>query len=322
MIESPTEQLADGIHRIPLPLPLDDLQSINAYALESSAGLVLIDPGWASEVTDCVLRAAVSELGYRMEDISSVVATHGHWDHYTQALDLRRDYGSRLYLGEDERYSIDAFRNLDGVYPRQVELLRAAGAEELADIIDALHLQPHEAGISPAYPDVWMQGGDVLEFGDRTLFAHATPGHTRGHTVIVDPRAGITFTGDHILPRITPSIAFERDPDRNALPSFLSSLRLMLALPDTRMLPAHGPVSPSVHDRAFELLAHHDERLTTIRDLGADGKSPHQIARSMPWTRRNRRLDDLSPVHQMVAVLEVAAHLSYEYDPTPELNRS
>ncbi len=312
MTERLTEQLADGLHRIPLPLPLDDLKAINAYALESSQGLVLVDPGWATADTERSLTAALAELGYGLHDVTTMIATHGHWDHYTQAIAIRTDFGGRVFLGAGEEHSIDAFGTLVGCYPRQVEQLRAAGAADLADIIDAMPFQDHEKNVALGHPDVWLRNGDVLDLGDRTLTVHGMPGHTRGHIVIADADAGVMITGDHVLPRITPSIGFEREPEALPLRSFLSSLHATLELPDARMLPAHGPVSPSVHTRARELLVHHDERLTIIRELGVGGRSPHEIARSLPWTRHGRRLDDLDPVHQMVAILEVAAHLAYD----------
>ena len=38
-----------GVHRIPLPLPMDGLRAVNVYALETDDGLTLIDGGWAIE---------------------------------------------------------------------------------------------------------------------------------------------------------------------------------------------------------------------------------------------------------------------------------
>jgi len=40
-------QVADGVHRIPLPLPSDALQAVNVYVIEGADGLTLIDGGWA-----------------------------------------------------------------------------------------------------------------------------------------------------------------------------------------------------------------------------------------------------------------------------------
>ena len=75
----------------------------------------------------------------------------------------------------------------------------------------------------------------------------ATPGHTRGHVVFVDAAAELLFAGDHVLPHITPSIGFEAVPGPLPLGDYMDSLRLVRELPDRRLLPAHGPVSPSVH---------------------------------------------------------------------------
>ena len=43
-------EVAPGVHRIPLPLPLDGLRAVNVYALRDGDGLVLIDAGWALDV--------------------------------------------------------------------------------------------------------------------------------------------------------------------------------------------------------------------------------------------------------------------------------
>ena len=40
-------EVADGVHRIPLPLPMDGLKAVNVYVLETEEGLTLIDGGWA-----------------------------------------------------------------------------------------------------------------------------------------------------------------------------------------------------------------------------------------------------------------------------------
>ena len=40
--------VAEGVHRIPLPLPMDGLRAINVYVLETDDGLVLIEIGRAS----------------------------------------------------------------------------------------------------------------------------------------------------------------------------------------------------------------------------------------------------------------------------------
>ena len=48
------------------------------------------------------------------------------------------------------------------------------------------------------------------------------------------------------------------------LRDYLDSLELVRGLPDRRLLPAHGPVAPSVHARVDELIEHRHTRLAQI----------------------------------------------------------
>lgn len=304
------EQITDHVVRIPLPLPVADLHTVNTYAICGDHGVTLIDPGWANDASETVLVTALGRLGYTAGDVSSILVTHAHWDHYTLAVKWQRERGVKVILGAGERHTIEAFAASEAHYPVQAGLLRRAGAPELADSVQELELQPHEQDKPFGPPDVWLDGGEELDCNGRTIIAHATPGHTRGHVVYDDPTDGLLFTGDHILPRITPSIGFERAPEPLPLRSYLASLQLFLALPDARMLPAHGAVADSVQSRARELTIHHEQRLELVRGLvSAGAETAYEVAGQMTWTRREQTLAELGVVHGMTAVLEVYAHL-------------
>jgi glyoxylase-like metal-dependent hydrolase (beta-lactamase superfamily II) len=296
--------------RIPLPLPLKDLRVVNVYAVIGSDGVTLVDSGWADETSETVLVDRLGQLGFTPGDVKRILVTHAHWDHYSRAISWQRRYGTTVLLGRQEHHTIDAFDERTGAYPVQAGLLLTAGAPELAQAITDLSWEPYERDMPFGPPDVWLADGDEIDCEGVTLVARATPGHTRGHMVYEDRQAGVTFTGDHILPRITPSIALERAPEKLALRSYLGSLRLFLDLPDTTMLPAHGVVTPSLKGRAEELLEHHRDRLEVIRGLVAEGSSTaHDVSKRMSWTRHERSIDELGSVHGMTAILEVLAHL-------------
>ncbi len=63
-------QVADGVHRIPLALPDDGLRAVDVYVLG---------------------------------DVQRSLVTHIHREHYTQAVTLRREFGTRVGLGLGER---------------------------------------------------------------------------------------------------------------------------------------------------------------------------------------------------------------------------
>lgn len=296
---------------VALPLPLPDLQVVNSYVVLGRAGLTLIDPGWAYPPAEAALTEALHQLGYAVADIRRIVATHQHWDHYSLGVRWRNRHGMELLLGSGERHSLEAFaRQPDSVHPDQVGMLARAGAPNLARQIAGLTWEPYELGVAFDAPDRWLHDREVLACGDATLVVRETPGHTRGHVVFEDAEQQLVFSGDHLLPRITPSIAFERDPEPLPLRSYLDSLTLMLDLPDARMLPAHGHTAGRTRARAQELIDHHRQRLNQVSELVCAGYGTGlEVAEQMRWTRRERPLKELDIVHQMTAVLEVAAHL-------------
>jgi len=305
------------VHRIPLPLPNDGLRAVNVYAIEDGAGLVLIDSGWALEESRRLLEAALAGLGHDLGDISRFLVTHVHRDHYTQALVVRRLLGSRVALGTGEAPVLEEIRaNIGRFPPLMLARLRAAGAGDLArQLISAAG--PDEATQRRDWedPDEWLADGTEIALGDRTLRAIATPGHTRGHLVFHDARAGLLFAGDHVLPHITPSIGFEPLPADRPLADYLNSLAAVEALADAVLLPAHGPVAPSAHARAGELIEHHRKRLDAMLAVVAPGVSTaFEVAGQVGWTSRERALADLDVFNQMLAVNETIAHLDVLVD--------
>ena len=71
-----SERIAEHVVRVPLPLPLPDLKTVNAYAIFGSDGVTLIDPGWAYEPSETALRAALSDLGATPSDVQRILVTH------------------------------------------------------------------------------------------------------------------------------------------------------------------------------------------------------------------------------------------------------
>jgi len=311
--EPAVEDLGGGVHRIPLPLPLDGLKAVNVYAITDSGGVDLIDAGMAIVAARERLTEALHRLGYGLGDVRNFLVTHSHIDHYSLAVELRRDFRTLISLGEGERANLIATREMiNGTSGHRVfgaESLRRLGAEELIGQLSTLERR------GPMFvdwedPDRWVADGTDLDLRTRTLRAVHTPGHTLGHVVYHDAASEIMFAGDHVLPHITPSIGFEPAGNRMALRDYLGSLARTLALPEARLLPAHGPVCDSTHVRVHELLAHHDARLAeTLDAVRAGHATAFEVAKAIKWTRRQRLFDDLDLFAQIQAVNETAAHL-------------
>jgi uncharacterized protein (TIGR02118 family) len=302
-----------GIHRIPLPLPLDGLKAVNVYVIETDGGLVLVDGGWAILEAREQLRRSLKSIGYGFGDITRFLVTHAHRDHFTLATVLGRELGADVALGRGEEPTLDLLTDPEAMATNPfAAVLRTAGALEVAEewLATAEHAQVPDPMHWQA-PTTWLEGDqELLLDPERVVHAVHTPGHTPGHYVFADLHADTLFAGDHVLPTITPSIGFVLPRTELPLRDFLGSLAKVRALPDLRLLPAHGPVAPSTHARVDELLLHHDSRLDlSLRALGTDGCTAEQVARQLPWTRRERTYDELDVVNRGMAAMETLAHL-------------
>ncbi len=303
--------VAPGVWRIPLPLPTDGLRAVNVYAIADRDGFTLVDGGWALDVARKHLDAAMATIGGDVRDIRRFLVTHAHRDHYTQAIAVRREFGARVLIGIGEKSTIDLLTQpIPPGLERPLGALARHGASAVVEAIRAFGIAGEPADSGYGSPDAYVASGDRFEVGDRILEAIATPGHTAGHVVYVDRAAGLMFAGDHVLPHITPSVAFEPSPPKLALRDYLASLRLVREMPDMALLPAHGPAGDAVHERVDELLAHHASRLAEmLRVLSSDGHTSFDVASEIGWTSRKRKFADLDPFNQMLAVFETALHL-------------
>lgn len=304
-------RVLDGVHRIPLPMPQDGLRAINVYVIDGADGVSLIDAGWNVPGNLELLRDGLRSIDVGLAEVTDVHVTHIHRDHYTMGPELRRRVGARVHLGRGEEPGLRALNALrSGVPTDSLAQLRKAGAAAIAEESEREALaEPWDAADWES-PDVWTPDGAVTIAG-RPMQAVLTAGHTKGHLVFDAPDLGVTFTGDHVLPRISPSIGFELGGWDNPLGDYLDSLEAMLARPDAEMLPAHGAVGGGVHGRVRELLSHHESRLdaTLGRVRARAGATGLDVAEGLPWTRRERVFSELDLFNRMIATCETMAHL-------------
>ncbi|HNI70712.1 MAG TPA: MBL fold metallo-hydrolase [Marmoricola sp.] len=296
---------------MPLPLPMDALRAVNVYITETDQGLVLIDGGWAIPQAQELFVSGLRKLGYTSRDITRFLVTHVHRDHYTQAYVVGQETGAEVSLGIGEKASLDIMHSDELAEDPNIDRLVRAGAVEVAEAWRAMfHGQVRPSMDDYGYPTTWLDQDFSIDFGSRQVLAVSTPGHTQGHYVFADQEANLLFAGDHVLPTITPSIGFEPAWVEQPLRDFLESLAKVRALPDLKLLPAHGPVADSSHARVDELLAHHEHRLQQCIEAVDQGASTAwEVAALIPWTKRDRTRDELGPFDQVMAAFETLAHL-------------
>ena len=96
---------------------------------------------------------------------------------------------------------------------REAEFLRSLGASPAEAAAAVGTAADWEKFAAMALPDRLIEDGELADVPGWKLRALHTPGHTPGHLCFVDERSRRLFSGDHVLPRITPNISAQRgDP--------------------------------------------------------------------------------------------------------------
>jgi glyoxylase-like metal-dependent hydrolase (beta-lactamase superfamily II) len=201
------------------------------------------------------------------------------------------------------------------------KLSRAGAPDEHVAPLRAARAAGHTGslpGLRAALPDREIVPGELLDLAGRRLRAVWTPGHTPGHVCLHLEEShpaqlagnGRLFSGDHLLPEITPHIGLYEDPDdatvTDPLGDYLDSLERIGRLAPAEVLPAHQHAFTDAAGRVRQLLAHHEERLAGLLALLARPLTPWQVAERMEW---NRPWEEIPYGSRNIAVSEAEAHL-------------
>ena len=310
-----------GVRSVRVPIPDNPLGYTLVYVVDTDRGPVLVDTGWDDPASWDTLGEGLAACGTSPAEIHGVVITHHHPDHHGLSGKVREASGAWIAMHAADTAIVRRTRETrpGRWFAYMTAKLVAAGApeEHVAPLRDAAP-RTTLPGFSPALPDREIVPGELLDIPGRRLRAIWTPGHTPGHVCLhleeehpsQLPGHGRLFSGDHLLPEITPHIGLYEDPDdatiTDPLGDYLDSLERVGRLAPAEVLPAHQHVLTDAAARVRELLDHHEQRLTGLQSLLVEPLTPWQVAERMEW---NRPWDQIPYGSRNIAVSEAEAHL-------------
>lgn len=295
-----------GIHAIPVPTPFA-VGRINCYLIEGDP-LTLIDAGPRSEKSLQGLSDGVAQVGYSLDDIELVVATHQHIDHIGQISTVVEASGADVAA-------------IDLVVPRLAEfawgseqedqmavdlMVRYGVPEDIANVLKEVTASFRELG-APVTVNKPFAAGESVTMGSRSYETFHRPGHSPSDTVFWDAERELMFGGDHLLSHISSNPLISKPLDGStgrtrSLINYRDSLRATAEMPVEIMLSGHGLAITDHAELIEKRLASQDRRTEKIYRLVTEGHtSPHGIANAI-W-------GDIALTQAYLTLSEVIGHL-------------
>lgn len=309
----PTE-IIPGVYEFLVPIPNNPLENTNVYFVRGNDGATLIDTGWNSDLALRSLEREMEGVGATFKDISRIIVTHAHFDHYGLVTRLKQLTPAKVYLHKrDEEIFSTRYAITEESMRENEEWFRANGVPGHDVTVTRIPFGGMRIpGGTPPRPDIELHGGETISTGLFDLKVVHTPGHSPGHICLYEPKHRLLFAGDHILPVITPNISLPPHSKSNPLGDFLQSLEVVRKLDVGTVLPAHERVFTDLNKRVDEIIHHHAVRNSEImQTVESNPTTAYEISRHITWMPElgGVHFDDLMPGDKRAAVSETLAHL-------------
>jgi glyoxylase-like metal-dependent hydrolase (beta-lactamase superfamily II) len=255
-----------SIYTITLPTPFP-VGPVNVYVVRGDA-IVLFDTGPKTRGAYEALEAGLKGLGLQPADLDVIIVTHGHLDHVGLLKRLVEASGAATY---GHPYVVSQWTYSEEKAHQRREyftaLFKTYGVPAVEASACIEHWNSYRVYTDEAQLDHAIEEGASIAGFD----TYHLPGHSPSDLVFVDRRRGLSITGDHLLPDMSPNPLMRKplpgQAKSKSLLEFQHSLRRSRALELGICCPGHGPVFGNHREVIDRLLERHDRRTHQIRGL-------------------------------------------------------
>ncbi len=230
-------EIAEGIYRIETAYQERTGIPLYLFLIVTDEQVALIDtavPGIAS----AALRPFLRSLGLQLSDITLIMNTHGHPDHFGGNYEIKRASKARLLASRRDAAWIENHERL------WAELW--AAFREVLDFCDATKKEiMRDCCGRQTKVDRYLRSGEPIRLGrNHILEVVATPGHSPGHVSFYDAMHKLLFTGDAVQGRGIPTTGHPpvAGPLYTDVDAYVQSLERLMLLDIDYLLGAHWPV--------------------------------------------------------------------------------
>jgi glyoxylase-like metal-dependent hydrolase (beta-lactamase superfamily II) len=294
-----------GVWRLRLPLPWPGVPHVNAFAIASGSGVVLVDTGLSEPGAVTELERALGQAGLRLEHVRLLVCTHAHADHYGLAAPILEAAGCELWMHPNHAHTTRAAKQMDRALERRIEVARHSGVPHEA--LERYQSERRGRGMGIAevvLPDRDLVAGVEVDTDLGRWQVYHSPGHAPSHVVLHQPDRGLLLSGDHLLGRVSIYFDYGHTPDPAG--EFLASLDTVEGLGASLCLAGHGRPFRDVGGKIRANREQVSRDLEVVTAALRDGpKTPYEIVPALVGT------DELSPMLVNWGLSQVLSYLRH-----------
>ena len=271
------DRVLPGVWRLRLPLPWPGVPHVNAWAIASGSGIVLVDTGLDEPGALRQLELALDQAGLGFEQVRLLVCTHAHSDHYGLAGPVLRESGAELWMHPNHAHMTRAAADPERMLERRIEVARQSGVP--AEALTRYESSRRNRGIGIAEvvePSRDLLPGVAVDTDLGAWQVYETPGHAPSHVVLHQPERGLLLSGDHLIGRVSLYYDYGYTPDPAG--EFLNSLDVVDDLEIELVLPGHGRPVRDAHALIAANRKAVGERIEVVRGAVVEGtKTAYEI---------------------------------------------
>jgi len=258
--------------RVSIPTPFQ-VGAVNAYV----AGRTVVDPGPDSEEAWSRLLEVLEARELTPGDITQVVVTHPHPDHFGLAHRFRAAGARVLSSPEGAAIMSDFPGRLRNEQAYFVDFFERCGiSRETAEAVTQLP-EAFLAYAESVETDRGLDPGETVTVDDEPLTVDRVDGHAVGERIFSYDHDGRreAIVGDNVLSDITPNPFLQPPVDGGerprVLPAFNDSLRWLRGESHDRFLTGHREPVETPAERIDAILEEHDQRTEEVADIVSEG---------------------------------------------------
>jgi glyoxylase-like metal-dependent hydrolase (beta-lactamase superfamily II) len=246
------KKICDHIYSFILPLHFKTTPRLNIYYIDGERP-ALIDTGLGDLKSIEIIASKLKEIKKNIRDISIIINTHEHIEHFGGDRKLREMSGAKVIASSVAAPIIENSQKINHHLKNYLSHFEPDLANELKESID------DDLKIEESKVDLLVDDGNIIDTGSVKLHVISTPGHTLGHICLYDKSRKLLFSGDHIISRRSTFVGYDyreivsqrivdvfnikyKEPDNLSL--YMESIKKLQLLDLNIILPAHGdPIS-------------------------------------------------------------------------------